>query len=342
MTSAEETSPASDDTGASEDTGAQETTSQRIRRIFHGSRDLLRIAYRDPIHLSERLTLYSMGRLAERSRDWARDVQTEQPDTPKAHLAEELRINAAQVARIDGAISGTPFLIALVPGYLAYLWEEMRMTLRMAALYGHDPQEMTTAAEMLALRQVHPDVTTAEEALIAVRETPVPERVSQRRPLRLWVDSVYRILVFGGFLSPSNAEPPAGIWARVRAAVSLLIGIALWVITWVFPLTFMIMMAWGCQTHSRQLGRRALVFYDGEEATLAAAIAAADRRKDRGHQWRAIGRSILLFLSVAVPMGFVVFANHVRQSTGINWVAALGALVAVSLVIATAVAAGRR
>ena len=49
-----------------------------------------------------------------------------------------------------------------------------------------------------------------------------------------------------------------------------------------------------------------------------------------------------LFLSVAIPIGFIAVADHYRQSTGINWLGALGALVALSLVIAVAVAAGRK
>ena len=51
---------------------------------------------------------------------------------------------SAHVARIDGAISGTPFFIALVPGYLTYLQQEMRMTLRTAALYDRDPGNLRT------------------------------------------------------------------------------------------------------------------------------------------------------------------------------------------------------
>jgi hypothetical protein len=37
-----------------------------------------------------------------------------------------------------------------------------------------------------------------------------------------------------------------------------------------------------------------------------------------------------------------VWADHVHQSTGVNWLGALGALVAASLVIATAVVASHR
>jgi hypothetical protein len=320
-----------------------EPTKGRVRRMFTGSREAVRIVYRDPEHVAERLTLYAVARLADPSLEWARLVRSTRGDIPPAEIAEELRLQTAQVARIDGAISGTPFLIALVPGYLTYLYQEMRMTLRTAALHGRDPRELTTAAEMLALRGVHPDVEQAQAALVAVQQAPMPDRPARRRPLRIWVDSGYRMLVFGGFLSPSAGEPPkTRVLDRIRAVLSLLVGTVIWVMTWVLPFTFMIMMAWGCETHARQLGRRAIVFYDGEAASVNAAIALAARRRDHGHDKRAILRTIALFLSVAIPLGFIALVNHVRNSVGFNWLVAVGALVALSLAIATAVISSRR
>ena len=93
--------------------------------MFSGSRDLWRVVYRDPEHVPERLTLYTANRLGDASREWARSVRSSHPDTPVAKIAEELRTQSAHVARIDGAISGTPFFIALVPGYLTYLQQEI-------------------------------------------------------------------------------------------------------------------------------------------------------------------------------------------------------------------------
>ena len=74
------------------------------------------------------------------------------------------------------------------------------MTMRTAALYGRDLRSLTTAAEMLALRGVRPTVESAEAALAGVRAKPMPEGPTQRRSLRTWVNSVYLVLVFGGFL----------------------------------------------------------------------------------------------------------------------------------------------
>jgi len=314
----------------------------RVRWILWASRGLVRLVYRDPEHVAERMTLYAVDRLANASRDWAQRTRAARPDWPVAELAEELRIQTAQIARIDGAISGTPFLIALVPGYVTYLWQEMRMTLRTAALYGRDLRHPTTAAEMLALRGVHPSVEAAELALTMVQDTPMPERPPRRRPLRQWIHSVYLLLVFGGFMSSSTAKTRTGAPELVRSAFSLLLAGAIWLATWVFPVTFMVAMAWGCETHARRLGRRAISYYDGEEASTSAAIAAARRRRDRGHDKRVVVRAVALFLSVAIPIAFIAYVDHVRNTVGINWLGAVGALVAISLVIATGVIATRR
>ena len=216
------------------------------------------------------------------------------------------------------------------------------MVLRTAALYGRDPRELETSAEVLALRGVHPTVDAARAALEQVRDVSAAREAGERRSVRTWVHSVYVVLIFGGFLSaPSDVrDESAHPW--LKATFGFLIGAAIWVTTWVLPVTFMVAMAWGCETHARQLGRRALLFYDGDADSAQAAIAAAKERHDRGHGKREILRATLLLLSVAIPIGFVAYADHVRQSTGINWLGALGALVALSLVIAASVLANRR
>jgi hypothetical protein len=216
------------------------------------------------------------------------------------------------------------------------------MALRTAALYGRDPRELETSAEVLALRGVHPTVDAAREALLGVRDLPLPEKPATRRSLRTWVRSVNVLLIFGGFASAPSDERDESAHPWLKASVGFLVGTATFVITWVFPITFMIAMAWGCETHTRQLGRRVLIFYDGEAETAQAAIAAAGERQDRGHGVRAILRATLLVLSVAIPIGFVAYADHIRKSTGISWLAAIGALVALSLVVATTVIASRR
>jgi hypothetical protein len=316
----------------------------RLGGTLSGTRALARVVYRDPEHVAERLTLYASQHLAEPARAWAEAELQARPDVPRAQIADDIRTHAARVARIDGAVAGTPFYVALVPGYLAYLWQEGSMGMRTAALYGADPAAVRTQAEMLALRGVHPTAEAAEKALIEARDTPAPPKPQARRTLRTWVRSVRALLVFGGFLSmPADENERARIThRRLRTVAGLLVAGAIWLVTWVMPVTFMIAMAWACESHTRQLGRRMLAHYDGKAATTQEAIAAADRREDRGHDRRQIVRTVALTLSIVIPIGFVAYADHVRHSTGINWLGALGALVALSVVIATFVFATRR
>ena len=311
-----------------------------VRHRLSEGRRLAGIAYRDPEHIATRLALHGSERLGESSLEWASRVRRERPDVPRGVIAEELRIQTAQVARIDGAVSGTPFLIALVPGYLAYLWQEAVMERRLAALYGSDPRDLETSANILVLRGVHPTVDAARSALIAVRETPVPDKPATRRPLRVWVRGGYMLLIFGGFVSaPSDAADKGGPW-RMKAVVGFLVGAAIWAITWILPVSFMIAMAWACESHARSLGHRTMLFYGGESAIADAASGGAG--EDRGRTRRAVLRAALLALSIAVPIGFVAYADHIRQTTGINWLGAIGALVAASVVIATTIIARRR
>jgi hypothetical protein len=320
-----------------------EAGSHRVGRAFERTRGFLRLVHRDPEHVTERMTLYAADHLGQASREWAEASLAAHPDTPRHKLADRLREDSAKVARVDGAVAGTPFYVALVPGYVAYLWQEARMTLRTAALYGRDPTTLQTAAEMLALRGVHPTPEQACAALLATRGTELPPKPTERRPLKVWVRSVRSILVFGGFLAPpSDDERKEVAHPRWKTALGLGVACAIWLTTWVLPVTFMVAMAWNCESHARQLGRRVRDYYESEAGSAGEAIEDAHAPEDRGRDRRRIARSVLLFLSVAIPIVFVAAADHNRQSTGINWLGALGALVALSLVVATAIVAGRR
>jgi hypothetical protein len=335
--------PSSEDIAKAASNGVEAPDSKgRLRSRLSSARRLARIAYRDPEHLPERITLSGAQELGEPSLQWASRVQRERPDVARGVIAEEVRIQTARVARIDGAVSGTPFLIALVPGYLAYLFQEGVMDRRMAALYGRDPRDLETSARILVLRGVHPTAEAARAALLKVGDDPFPEKPTTRRPLRLWVHSLYTMLVFGGFLDPpSDDERDKYAGWRLKAALGFLIGAAIWVTTWVLPVTFMIAMAWGCESHARSLGRRTMRFYGGESA-IAEAEGDDQGVEDRGRTRRQVVGGTLFVLSIAIPIAFIAYANHVSQSTGVSWLGALGALVAVSLVIAVTVIARRR
>jgi hypothetical protein len=307
----------------------------RVQQLFWLSRGLVRIVYRDPEHVTERLMLTAVQRLGEPSLTWARATLAARPASDPGALASDFHRQAANVARIDGAIAGTPFLVALIPGYVGYLWQEAMIVLRTAALHGRDPREPRAAAELLVLRGVHPSVEAAQSALDVIRTTSLPDKPSERRSLRTWVRSVRAILVLGGFLSPRASGSSPRRHEKLLVVAGIAFGALTWVATWFFPVTLMALMAWGCERNARDLGRRALAFYgDGTQS------GGRSERPQRGV--RRVMRGVALFLSVALPIAFIAYADRVRQTTGVNAVGAAGALVAVSMVIAAAVVLNRR
>ena len=65
----------------------------------------------DPDRAAERFVLFAVDTLAEKSRAC---VATLDPDLPQL-VSERLRARAVHLCRVQGAISGTLFLIALIP-----------------------------------------------------------------------------------------------------------------------------------------------------------------------------------------------------------------------------------
>lgn len=305
---------------------------RRARAAQSVPRELIAIVYRDPEHVCERMTLFASHRLAEPSREWVQETREAQPQASLREIAEHLGSQSARIARIEGAVAGTPFYVALIPGYVNYLWQEVRMTLRLAALYGRDPAMLHTAAEVLFLRGVYLSIEEAEAGLLAVQAVGLPPKPEKRRSLLLWIRSVRLLLVFGGFLSPPSGRQHHGLRSWLRDAVGLVAGVAVWVVTWIFPATFMIAMAWGCYTHARRLFRSALEYYAGEKLpTKSARERALELRQ---HTKRQLAHTAALSLSITIPIGFLVYATRVESRVGLNLITAPGVLVAISLVLA--------
>ena len=239
---------------------------------------------------------------------------------------------------MDGVIAGTPFYVALVPGYLAYLWQQAVLMLRTAALYGRDPRERSAAAEMLVMCGVHATIEQAVAAVTEISERPLPDRPTQRRSVGVWGRSLGRVLVLGGFLPPPGDPSRYRGHGRLVVAVGVLVGLAVtWVLTAVFPVTLMALMALRCEQTMRGLGHKALALYGG----VGAEAALAGARQERSRLRRALHFPGLL-LSVAAPIVWIAYADRLRRTVGINALDATGALVALSLVIAVTVRARRK
>lgn len=308
-------------------------------------RELLRNLRRHPRQLPERLVLFAVQRLAEPTRAWAAAVRERLGDDEAALTARcaALVRETTTVSRVDGAVAGTPFFIALVPAYVAFLWGQARMLLRIAALRGRDPGDPAIAAELLALRGIHPTVEAAEEALRDLDEGVAPSR-GWRERLTVWTLLVRRILVLASFMSPAS---PEGDSRRLRPRQVLMgaIGTIVWLSTWVFPVTFMIVMAWSCERSTRELGALALDWYvpgaTAEQAVEAGRLQRLRRRLGRVRSPRQLAWGIALGLSIAIPLLLIALSVSTRASPA-GWVRALAPIAGLAVVLALARALSRR
>jgi hypothetical protein len=303
---------------------------------------LVRLALYDPAHIPERLTIYSVDKQADSARSWAQRAREAEPETPVALLADVQRRRTVGTARIDGAIAGTPFFIALVPAYIAFLRQEVRFHLRVAALYGEDPADPGIAADFLVLRGVHKDTEKALAELDVVRANPLPPH-RQRTPLKSWYRAVVSILILAGFMQAPDENGPTQLTVgqKVLQVVRFVVAGAIWILTWVVPVTFMIVMSWACESDARRFGQRVMTRYADEDADITVAMARADR-KAGGNRAVTVARGALVVLSVALPLALI--ASTVLAGTGplgVDLPKAAGALAALALVIGVSIAAIR-
>jgi hypothetical protein len=294
-------------------------------------RELMRLLRHHPRHLPERLVVFAASRLGEPTRVWA--AQRLKDGVDPREESNRLKHQTVVLSRLDGAVAGTPFFVAIVPAYVAFLWAQMRLALRIAALHGRDPTDPRLPAELLALRGVYPSVEEAEVALANI-DTEAPES-GRRDRVVAWAFLVRRILILAAFNSASNPDEHTG---RLRLAASVVVGVAIWAVTWAFPLTFMILMSWSCESSSRQLGSVALEYFSGrgdETRMTRKGLQRLRIRPDPGHNLRRIVRWVLLAVSVGLPI--VLLATSVtHKGQHVEWLRVAAPLVGLSLVLIVA------
>jgi hypothetical protein len=269
------------------------------------ARKLIRAVLRDPYHFPERLVLIAHEQLADPCIAWATRAHARDPQATPTELAAELRTAAVGFARTNGALAGTPFLTALVPAYMSVLWEQARMTMKIAALNGRDPREPLCAAEILYLRGIYTTPEAAAGALARLDAEPATAESSIIAKLRSWVQLIYLVLVLAGILwAPDHQMREQSDRSRRAWLVSNAFA-GLWLlITWVIPITCMVDMAHSCASDTRTLAMRAIDYYAIASAAGEHAGAPESARKRR----RAGGHRLLLLVSLAIPLGLITLA----------------------------------
>jgi hypothetical protein len=300
-----------------------------------GVASLLRLIRAHPERMPEYLALFATHQQAPSVREWAAR-HPEDPGSP-AHdkLLREMRHDLLGFSRINGALSGTPFFIALVPAYLSVLREQVRTGLRIGAMHGRDPEAPERPAEVLVFLDVCPTVSAAQARLEQIRLPAAEDEKTGLRQvggLRAWIEVVTQVLILAGFIGPSSPDKVKP--KRMTRALRTVFALGLWALTWIVPITFMLFMAYTCEGRTRRVFDHALRFYGDVEVDK-------DEWKKSSSQWRRERpvRVVLLGVTLLIPLGL---AGYVAQSGSSGWIKALGGLVALTTVLLMAGNVNRR
>jgi hypothetical protein len=295
---------------------------------------LLRLVRAHPERLPEYMALFATQQQGPSVREWA-ERHAVAPDSPEHdQLLREMRHDLLAFSRINGALSGTPFFIALVPAYVSVLREQARTALRIGALHGRDPGAPQRPAEVLVFLDVYPNVPAAEGSLERIRLPSAGEEPTGLRQVggpRAWVEVVTQVLILAGFIEPSPDKTKP---RRATRALRTALGLGLWALTWIVPITFMLFMAYACEGRTRKVFDRALRYYGDVEVDK-------DEWKRSSSQWRRERpvRALLLGVTLLFPLGL---AGYVAQTESSGWIKALGGLAALSTALLLAGYVSRR
>jgi hypothetical protein len=147
-----------------------------------------------------------------------------------------------------------------------------------------------------------------------------------RRPLRGWIELVRRVLVLAGFLNPPREDHKPSL---PRRAFSVFAGGVIWVSTWVFPLTFMALMSWTCESATRTLAARV-------DAAYGAPLEAAPARSPGAL------RLVAMVVGLALPLGLIAAAVAGRShGHAVAWLSGVAALTGLALVVGLGLLARR-
>jgi protein-S-isoprenylcysteine O-methyltransferase Ste14 len=274
-------------------------------------RSLLAAIHKDPEHLPERLVMIAHARLSEPSFDWARRARAENPTASTADLANSLAGRAEKFARVNGALAGTPFLLALVPAYVSVLWREAQVAMCVAALNGTDPREPGFAGELLALRGLYETADDGTAAIAALDSDAEKKDRPKRGHLRLWATLVYRVMILAGFLSAPDKDE-SNKPSRWKRLLMMSAAGVVWVITCVAPITFMMLMAWSCENDMRGVADSSMAWYGGEGRSKERMRSMRERRRQEGTA--SVVKGALVFASLALPLLVIGVAVAMSQT----------------------------
>ena len=193
----------------------------------------------EPDRAPEYIALAAAERFAPAAEEWVRIAG---PGNTPDQLAQVAYRKHVRLSRLEGAALGIGGAITAGPDLVALLWIQSRMVFYIAAAYGFDPRHPMRPAELLTLQGVYPTAAKAREALDgvgkrlaqAIAERTLSSGRDERIQTRLAKYAVKRLARrYAGRLVPLLGAP---LGAIQNAGAT------------------------------KELGRRALLYYGGDQA----------------------------------------------------------------------------
>ena len=116
----------------------------------------------EPDRAPEFIALVAAERFGPAAEEWVRVAGGGHTPQRLAKIAYRKHV---RLARLEGATLGIGGFWTAAPDLVALIWIQSRMVFYIAAAYGYDPKHPMRPAELLALQQVYPTAGEAREAL---------------------------------------------------------------------------------------------------------------------------------------------------------------------------------
>jgi len=130
----------------------------------------------NPTIAPEMLALAAVERFGPEAQQWIAEFRSRFPYVTEAHLATVTRTRFIRLSRYSGAVAGVAGGLGAVVDFGVLAWNQARMVIYLATIYGEDPTSRDRAVELLTLQNVHKMVGTAQTALdVAARKVPPTE-----------------------------------------------------------------------------------------------------------------------------------------------------------------------
>ena len=119
----------------------------------------------DPVRAPEYLALAAVEQFGPEAQAWIAEFRAQFPYVTAHHLARVTRKRFVKLSSLSGAVAGVAGGIGAVFDFGVLAWNQARMVIYLATIYGEDPTSRDRAAEMLMLQNVHKYMGAAQTAL---------------------------------------------------------------------------------------------------------------------------------------------------------------------------------